>query len=289
LSPLLLPALNEPIPELIGTFVTSTLRTPDGVAYDRAGPRGDVPVVLLHAGIADRRMWDPQWSKLTAERDVIRLDLRGFGETTERPAGELSGVDDVLDVMTTTGIEHCHLVGASFGAGVAVEVALSRPELVDSLFLSGPGGALIAGQTPELQAFIEAEESALARNDLAAAVEANLTWWVDGPHRGHDDVHPTVRELVRQMQRQAFEVTADWDDVEDDELDPPALERLSEIRIPTQVLVGALDLDAIKDTARRVADAIPGAQLIEWSDVAHLPSMERPDEFLELLLRWVRP
>jgi pimeloyl-ACP methyl ester carboxylesterase len=97
------------------------------------GPRDDLPVVLIHAGIADRRMWDPQWSALTAERDAVRLDLRGFGESTERPRGVLSPPDDVIDTLAALGIGRCHLVGSSFGAGVAVEVALTRPEQVDSL------------------------------------------------------------------------------------------------------------------------------------------------------------
>lgn len=267
--------------------MTATAYTPTGIAYDRAGPRGDQPVVLLHAGVADRRMWDPLWRSLTAERDVVRLDLRGFGESVRRPRGALSPVDDVLDALTELGIERCHLVGASLGAGVAVETTLTRPERVASLLLLAPGGSLIAEITPDLRAFIEAERSALARHDLAGAVEANLAWWVDGPRRDAGAVDPTVRDLVRQMQLLAFEVTAGWDDVEEAELEPAALDRLAEIGVPTLVLVGALDLAAVQDAARRVADGIPRACLVEWPGTAHLPSMERPDDFLALLRDWL--
>ncbi len=271
----------------MGISLNSTSLSPAGIAYDRAGPRTDLPVVLIHAGIADRRMWDPQWSALTAVRDVVRPDLRGFGESTERPHGALSAVDDVLDTLAGLGVERCHLVGASFGAGVAVEVALTSPEQVDSLLLVAPGGSLIAEATPELRAFIDAERSALARDDLAEAVEANLTWWVDGPRRGPRAVDPKVRGLVRRMQRRAFELTADWDDVEEKELDPPALDRLAEIRVPTLVLVGAHDLDAIQQTAARVTEEIAGARRVDWPDTAHLPSMERPADFLALLRDWL--
>jgi pimeloyl-ACP methyl ester carboxylesterase len=267
--------------------VTSTLHTTTGIAYDRAGPRHGLPVVLLHAGVADRRMWDPQWPELTAERDAVRLDLRGFGESAERPRGALSPVDDVLDSLAELGIGQFHLIGASFGAGVAVEVALTQPERVESLLLSAPGGSLIAEATPDLQAFFDAERSALARDDLDGAVEANLATWVDGPHRAAGDVDAAVRELVRQMQLRAFELTADWDDVDEREMDPPALERLAEIPARTLVLVGALDLDAIQDTARRVTAGIPNARRIEWPDTAHRPSMERPDDFLAVLRDWV--
>lgn len=90
--------------------MTVTSRTPAGIAYARAGPRADLPVVLIHASVADRRMWDPQWPALTTERDVVRLDLRGFGESTVRPRGLLSPVDDVLDTLAELGIGRCHLV-----------------------------------------------------------------------------------------------------------------------------------------------------------------------------------
>jgi pimeloyl-ACP methyl ester carboxylesterase len=261
--------------------------SPAGIAYDRAGPGVGLPAVLLHAGIADRRMWDPQWTALTARRDAVRLDLRGFGESTERPAGALSPVDDVLDTLAALHIDRCHLVGASYGAGVAVEVALTRPDLVESLLLVAPGGSLIAEATPDLQAFLDAERSALARDDLDAAVEANLAWWVDGPKRDVGHVDSAVRDAVRAMQRRAFELTADWDDVDERELDPPALDRLEEILAPTLVLVGGLDLDAIEVAARRVSEGIPNARRIDWPGTAHLPSMERPADFLALLDDWL--
>lgn len=267
--------------------MTISSSTAAGIAYDRAGPRGDLPVVLIHAGVADRRMWDPLWAALTAERDVVRLDLRGFGESVVRPHGALCPVDDVLETLAEVGIEHCHLVGASYGAGVTVEVALTRPGQVKSVLLSAPGGSLIAETTPDLRAFFDAERTALAKDDLDGAVEANLAWWVDGPQRGTGDVEPVVRDLVGRMQRRAFEVTAEWDDRGEKELDPPALDRLGEIRVPTLVLVGALDLDAILDTARRVVDGIADARRVDWPDTAHLPSMERPDEFLALLRDWL--
>jgi 3-oxoadipate enol-lactonase len=262
--------------------------TSNGIAYDREGPRGQLPIVLLHAGVADRGMWDPIWPELTGERDVVRVDLRGFGESAARPDGPLSPAGDVLDTLTEIGVDHGHLVGVSFGAGVAVEVALARPSAAASLLLASPGGSLFADMTPDLRAFIDAEGSALDRGDLDAAVEANLSWWVDGPRRSGEQVDPSVREQVRRMQRRAFEVTADWDDVEEQEQDPPALDRLSEIKVPVLVLVGGLDLDVVHDAAGRVVAGIPGARRVDWPDVAHLPSLENPAAFAQLLLEWVK-
>lgn len=263
--------------------MTSSGHTSTGIAYDRAGPRGGLPVLLLHAGIADRRMWDPLWPTLNKTRDVVRLDLRGFGESDARPRGTLRPVEDVLETLDVLGIERCHLVGASFGAGVAVEVTLTRPEQVASLLLSAPGGSLISEVTPDLQAFIEAEGAALERDDLDAAVEANLVWWVDSPQRDARSSDPEVRRLVQRMQRRAFEISVRWGDVKEHELDPPALARLAEIRCPTLVLVGALDLAAVQEAARRVTGGVFGARRVEWPNTAHLPSVERPEDFLVLL------
>lgn len=183
--------------------------TASGIAYDRAGPRGELPVVLIHAGVADRRMWDPIWPALTGDRDAVRLDLRGFGDSAGRPTGPVSQAGDVLGVLAETGVDRCHLVGASFGAGVAAEVALTAPSAVASLLLAAPAGTLLTDVTPDLEAFLDAEGSALERGDLAGAVEANLSWWVEGPRRSAGQVGPAARELVARMQRRAFEVTAD--------------------------------------------------------------------------------
>ena len=78
-----------------------------------------------------------------------------------------------------------------------------------------------------------------------------------------------------------------WGDVEEMEVEPPALERLFEIAVPTLVLVGGLDLDAIHNAAERMMTGISGARRVDWPDVAHLPSMERPESFLVLLQRWL--
>lgn len=257
------------------------------LAYDRAGPTGGVPVLLIHAGVADRRMWEPQWAALTRRHDVVRLDLRGFGESTSRPSVPFAHHDDVADTLAALGVERAHLIGCSFGAGVAVELALAHPDLVASLLLAAPGGSLMTEMSPELRHFFDAEHEAMDRGDLDAAVQANLDWWVDGPRRDADAARSEVRDLVATMQRRAFEVTADWDDVEEVELDPPTAERLGELAVPTLVLEGALDIATIGVAARDVSAQVPGARHEVWPDTAHLPSMERPEDFRALLEEWL--
>lgn len=243
--------------------------------------------MLLHAAIADRRMWQPQWPGLTRARDVVRLDLRGFGQSTTRPADGWSLTGDVIETLAALDIERAHVVGCSVGAGVAAELAVTAPDLVASLLLVAPGGALITEATDDLRAFGRAENSALEAGDLDAAAAANVAWWVVGPHRDAAAVPEHVRALVHAMQRRAFEITADWDDIDEDELDPPVTERLGEITAPTLVLTGGLDLEAIGIAADLVAARVPRARSTTWDDVAHLPSLERPDDFLRLVQEWL--
>ena len=259
-------------------------RTRSGLAYEVAGT-GD-PIVLVHAGVADRRMWDPQWRAFAAVGQVIRYDARGFGESLP-PDGPWSHHGDLLEVLDELGIARARVIGASMGAGVAVEAALARPRAVASLLLAGPGGALL-GEGDGLRAVWHDEVEALDRGDLDAAVEVNLRAWVDGPTRSPDAVDPAMRAFVGRMQRDAFELPEwDFETAPENELTPPAAERLAEIACPTLALVGEQDQPATIEAARRLAAEVSEAHLVVWPDVAHLPSLERPVDFERLALAFL--
>jgi 3-oxoadipate enol-lactonase len=256
-------------------------QTTGGVAWDSAG-EGE-PVVLVHAGVADRRMWDPQWIGFGGSFRAIRYDARGFGDT-HSPAGPWSHHGDLVALLDELGLGRVHLVGASMGAGIAVEVALERPTAVASLVLIAPGGALL-GQAPDvLRSVWRAEGEALERGDLDAAVEVNLRAWVDGPARSRDAVDRAVRAFVGEMQRRAFELPGwDSDVAPESELEPSAAGRLAELRIPVLVIVGLADWPPVIEVAERIGREVDGARVVRWPGVAHLPSLERPNEFERLV------
>src|SRR5436190_17120951 len=91
-------------------------------------------LVLVHAGIADMRMWDPLIALLDHRFTVVRYDMRGHGETTYGP-GECSDVDDLEALLDALEIASCVLVGASFGGLVALTFASVHPERVERLIL----------------------------------------------------------------------------------------------------------------------------------------------------------
>jgi 3-oxoadipate enol-lactonase len=241
--------------------------------YEVAG-EGD-PLLLLHAGVGDSRMWDDQWEEFSRHFRVMRTDLRGFGRTVV-PSGRFSYHEDLGGLLRYLGEEAAYVLGLSFGGLVAIDFALAHPELVRALILGAPA---VSGREPsqELQLFSEEEDELLERGDLEGATELNLRMWVDGPSRTPDEVDPAVRERVRQMQMDAFRVPVP-EDAEDEPLEPPAMERLYEIRVPTLIVVGELDQPDFLEIANTLAESIDGAKKVVLPGVAHLPSLEKPEE-----------
>lgn len=271
--------------EVLPSRPTPEGRTTTGIAFDDEGS-GD-PLVLLHAGVADRRMWLPQVPLLAASHRVIRPDARGFGESLP-PSGPWSHHTDVLALLDELLIPSCHLIGASMGAGVAVEAALARPDAVASMVLAAPGGALLGEAPAELVPVWAAEVDALDRGDVESAVEVNLRAWVDGPVRAPDVVDGGVRSAVGRMQREAFELP-DWDmeTAPEHELSPAASSRLGELRCPILVIVGEADQPSVIATAERIAAEAPDARLAVWPASGHMLTLERPTAFAAAVLEFL--
>jgi len=237
-------------------------------------------LVFIHAGVADSRMWDAEFAAFRDGFRVLRFDLRGFGRTP-MPPGPFAYHDDVAGVMRASGIECATLVGCSFGANVAVETCLAFPGLVERLVLIAPG--LGAGsESEEVRQFDQAEEDALERGDLEGATELNLKLWVDGPFRKPGEVSADARARVHEMQMDNFRMTMPAE-IERERLEPPAAERLNEIRIPTLVVLGALDVPFLAGVAQRIEREVPGMKLVVVPDAAHMLNLEKPEEFRRIL------
>lgn len=228
-----------------------------------------VTLVLLHAGVADRRMWEPLLPHLPPGIETVCPDLRGFGEAA--PPGEpFSHARDVVDLLDERGLERVTLVGASYGGRVALQVASNWPERVGGLALLGTatiGHDWSAG----FREYDAAEEAALEAGDIDAAVELNVRTWVDAG-RDPATVDPGIRSLVASMQRRIFEL----DNGVDADAEALAVEP-ERITAPAVIAVGELDFPDFHAIARDLAARIPNVVAHETvPGAAHLVALEQP-------------
>jgi pimeloyl-ACP methyl ester carboxylesterase len=237
---------------------------------------------LLHAGIADSRMWRPQEAALRAAGfDVLAPDLRGFGQ---RPMGT-EPFSNARDAEASL-VGPAAVIGGSLGGRVALELAVLRPDLVERLVLIAPG---LPGWpwSDETRAGWAAEEQAFERGDFEAAAEASLRQWIDGPRRSPDAVDQGLRSSVRAMILRSYELQSAEEADEEPVLDPAINERLGDVRCPTLVIVGDEDIADMQGIAAHVAASIGDARLVTVTGASHLPSLERPEEVNPILLEFL--
>jgi pimeloyl-ACP methyl ester carboxylesterase len=245
------------------------------------------PLVLLHAGVTDSRVWDAQVTAFSPQFRVIRYDLRGFGRSP-MPPGRFAHHADLGGLLDFLQVNQAVVIGLSYGGQVALDFALAHPGRVTALVLASP--ATISGSQPSdaILQFGEEEEALLAAGDLAGATTLNVRMWVDGPQRTPEQVDGAVRDLVYAMQLHAFSLPVP-EDAAIDRLTPPASERLDEVCVPTLILAGELDALGVVELAGQLAAKIPGAQKVILPDVAHMLNLERPEAFNRLVLQFLAP
>jgi len=242
------------------------------------------PLVLIHAGIADQRMWDRQVEEFSKHFRVLRYDMRGFGQS-KLPGGKFSNERDLAGLMDQLDIPKAHIAGISYGGLVAIEFALAFPERVSKMILGAPS---VAGEEPSerLIEFWESEDAALESGDLEQATELNLRLWVDGPSRVPEQIDPWVRNLVKDMQLNIFKIPVP-DDVDILPSGLPGIDRIPEISPETLILVGELDLDEKLEIAERLSEEMPSARRQIIPGTAHMLNMEKPEIFNELVLEFL--
>jgi 3-oxoadipate enol-lactonase len=233
--------------------------------------------------LGDRTMWDAQIPALANEFTVIRVDARGFGETRKPPVA-YSPVADALAVLDHLGINQAHVIGVSMGSQTAIELAVVAPERVASLVaVAARTGVPVS---PELRANWDHVNDLYDAGDIEGANEYELRMWIDGPQRNPDMIDSAFRERVRAMNGALL--LRDDDEGEEVAIDPPAAERLGEITAPTLIVYGDQDIADVQQAGPLLAQAIPGARLVVMANASHLPQMEHPERFNDIVLGFLR-
>ena len=235
------------------------------------------PLVLIHGFSLDTRMWDDQIEAFAPHYQVVRYDLRGFGQSDEPTTEPYSHHDDLRALMTHLGIGHAFILGLSLGGAVAVDFAAAYPEATDALI--PVDAALIGGYE-----WVEGRPSAGMRG---RARQAGLTsakaFWLEhllfAPAREKPEVAAQLDRMVDDY--------SGWHFVHSDPvrlLDPPAIDRLHTLAMPTLVVLGARDLRDFHRIADLLTTRIAGAQKVVIPAVGHMSNMEAPERFNEIVL-----
>ena len=248
------------------------------IAYDESG-QGRA-IVLLHEGIADRRMWDREFPLLARDHRVVRYDLRGYGGS-EPAQAEFSPVQDLVALLDHLRIERPVIVGPSMGGKIALDLTLAHPGRIGALLLIAPGySGMDYDHVPGGKATFERDETlskaavdAWTAGDLVTATERLRELWgsaLSGPSL------ELFRTMVRENAKEVFEERSGRFETRDG---APAAGRLGEIHAPTRILVGDRDNPAMPHCANFLARGIPGAKVELVPGADHLLNLSRPDAF----------
>lgn len=243
-----------------------------------------LPVVFLHAGVCDKRMWLEQMQAVDdAGWQAVAYDRRGYGETVS-PDEAFNHLDDLEAVLAALDIHAAIFVGCSMGGGLAVDFALKQPGRVIGLVLIGTS---ITGApwvtAPEEQGVEMAEEDASERGDLDLLNRVEAHAWLDGPRAQSGRVGGAARELFLDMNG----IVLRKPELTLEEKRPEAWSRVDGLNAPSLLIVGDQDFTTLIDRHETLSEAMPNAFAVVLEGVAHIPSIERPDLVNSLLLQFL--
>ena len=243
--------------------------------YETAGS-GD-PLVLIHGAALDIRMWDDQFEPFTRHYQVIRYDMRGYGQSALPTTSSYAPVDDLMALLHHLGLTQAHILGLSLGGAVAIDFALTYPEATDKLIVVDTGlreyqweafgTTLSQVQSVAMTSGIEAAQSHFLNDALFASAMEN----------------PQLAVRLKQM------VTdySGWHWLNNQTRplsDSPPIEQLDGISLSTLIIVGERDLPDFQTITEILYQRIPNASKVVMSGVGHMSNMEDPERFNEIVL-----
>lgn len=247
--------------------------------YESAGAGS--PVILLHGGNLDRRMWDAEFDTLLSTHRVVRYDARGYGRSGPADTA-FSAHDDLLALMNALQLSRASLVGLSLGGRIAIDFALAHPDRVDRLVLVAPG---ISGGTwaeDADTAWLAVARDAAKRHDSVGVARA----WLGSAY-----IRTALRDSATAIRVRGWvdDQAAFWAGMvrhQDLEIEaaPPAARRLAELVAPVLLVVGTEDTPFILDVARAIERRAVNVRRVDIPGVGHMVNLEAPGPFLMAVL-----
>ena len=250
------------------------------IYYETAG--SGLPLVMIHAGVADSRQWTNEFAFFAQNYQVVRYDMRGYGKS-DPVEGEFSHMSDLVAVFEALEIhEPVILMGCSMGGGLALDFALTYADKVAALIMVGSGPSGLELDVPAPAKFSEAEKAYEAGDlDLLAEIETQI--WFDGTGRTAEQVNPGMRRLAYEMNRTALSHEARGLGKRLPNTQTPAFDRLADLNIPVLIIIGEHDTPYILAAADYMVENLPTTQKVVIEDAAHLPNMDHPHKFQKIV------
>ncbi len=238
-------------------------------------------LVLIHGGLVDSRMWDEQFDEFAKTYRVLRYDMRGFGKS-EFSMGPLSHVEDLYALLKFLKVEKASLMGLSLGSMVATDFTLEHPEMVERLIL--PAASLRGYQSPRNEKTV-----AIYRAAEEQGMEKAIEMWMEHQLFATGKSNPDYQRRMRAMLADNFRtwgptpapIVWNWPQT-------PSIERLSEIKKPTLIIIGDRDVSNIVAIADVLQSKITGATKVVITGVSHHLNMEKPKEFNRVVLDFMK-
>jgi len=246
------------------------------IYYEVAG--SGHPLVLIHGGQMNRRMWDEQFDLFSKSYRVIRYDVRGFGKS---PASTnvYADEEDLAALLKYLHVDKAYVVGLSLGGRIAIDFALTHPDMTDGIVPVAPG--LSGFHFSEDPNTMDSWRAALA-GDWQKVADLWLKSGYMAPAAGNPKIAPRLHQLALENAHEYLD-----NPVLESMPNPPAIERLPEIRTPTLIIVGNQDVTDIHEICGLLYARIPHAREILIEGSGHIVNMEQPELFNRSVLNFL--
>jgi pimeloyl-ACP methyl ester carboxylesterase len=235
------------------------------------------PLVLIHDGLVHRRVWDEQFSFFAQQYKVIRYDRRGYGRS-ECPTEDYSNVADLQTLLQFLEVERTGLMGVSAGGMIALDFTLAYPDRVEALVLVGT--AVRGFEVSEhMRQRGQAAAKPLIEND---DVEQTIENWVNDPYLVAP-ANTTARQRLREFLTSHPHNLYDPHLHRVEEPGEPAIGRLSEVRVPTLLIIGESDIADNHAVSGALQVGIRDSKRVVLPNAGHLAHLEQADVFNQLV------
>ncbi|MCI0662833.1 MAG: alpha/beta hydrolase [Acidobacteria bacterium] len=248
------------------------------IFYEAAG-QGPV-ILMVHDGLLHRETWDVQFPTFAKNFRVIRWDRRGYGRS-DIPKAPYSDLDDLLVLLKTLKVERATIMGCSAGGSLSIHLTLDHPELVSSLILIGP----IVSGFDFSDHFIKRGDRGMPNNN--APVEQKIEYWTSrDPWIIAPENLAAKKRMKELLSANPQNLSIPW------QFNRwpanPALGRLSQIKVPTLIVVGESDVPDVHAHVGAIQSGITNSKRVVLTKSGHLPLMEVSSAFNRVILDFLQ-